>query len=120
MKAVQARVIDVAAIQDVKGAWLAQQLVENGYVVEIAVADIEETRYVAAQVHQRMQLHRGVGGLIVGPRKHRKAQLDQRRIERIDRVGKIQLQRVVGVQGPCPVDQRLRKLCVNAPIARLV
>src|SRR6185295_8190643 len=67
-----------------------------------------------------MQLYRRVGGLIVGPRKHRKAQLDQRRIERIDRVGKIQLQRVVGVQRSCPVDQRLRKLRVNAPIARLV
>src|SRR5271168_912057 len=55
-----------------------------------------------------------------GPRKDRQTKVDGRRIERIDRVGEVEPQILVGVQPSRLDDQSLGQLRVNAPVARLI
>ena len=59
-------------------------------VVQLAVRDVDEARDAAPQIEQRVHLHRRLGGAKVRPRKHRQAQVDGGRIQRIDGVGQIQ------------------------------
>jgi len=89
-------------------------------VVQLAIRHVDEARDVAAQVQQRVHLDRRFGGAEMRPRKDRQTKVDRRRIERIDRVGKVETQILVDVQPPRLGDQSLGQLCVNAPVARFV
>ena len=84
VKAVQAREVEEAPIHDVEGARLGQQLIEDVDLVHLAVADVDEGRDVAAQIEQRVQFDRRLGRAKWRPRKHRQAQIDGRRVERVD------------------------------------
>jgi hypothetical protein len=76
--------VDVAAVHDVEGSWLGDQLVEHVDLVPFAIADTNERRDIASQVQQRVQLDRRLGRTERRPRKHRQAQIDGGRIESID------------------------------------
>ena len=52
VKAEQAREVEEAAIHDVEGARLREQLIEDVDLVQSAAADVNETGDVAAQVEQ--------------------------------------------------------------------
>ena len=71
-------------------------------IVQFAVRHVDEARNVAAQIEQRVHLHRRLGRAEMRPRKHRQTQIDGRRIERIDRVGQIQTKILRGVQPSSP------------------
>ncbi len=89
-------------------------------VVQLAVRDVDETGNAAPQVEQGVHLHRRLGGAEVRPREDRQAQVDGRRIQRVDGVGQLQSQILVGVQLPCPDDQPLGHLGMDAPVAPFV
>lgn len=67
MQDVKAREVDVAAIHDVDGACFGDQQIESVNVVQLAVRDVNEARDVAAQIEQRVHLHRRLGGAKVRP-----------------------------------------------------
>ena len=90
------------------------------HVVQLAVGNMDEARNVALQVEQRMHLHSGLGGAEVRPRKGRQAQVDGRRVQCIDSVRQFQAQVLAGIQCPGLTDQPLRKVGMDAPVARLV
>ena len=115
----QAGEIDVAAIHDVDGG-LREQQIERVNVVQLAVRDVDEARDVAAQIEQRVHLHRRLGGTKMRPRKHRQAQIDGGRVERVDGVGQLQAQAFVGIKLPRLGNQPLGELRVDAPIAGFV
>lgn len=71
--------VEEASIHDVEGPGLRQQLVEHVDLVHLAVADMDEGRYIPAQIEQRVQLHRSLGRTERRPRKHRQAQCVHRR-----------------------------------------
>jgi len=50
MQPVQAQEVDVATIHDVEGASFRNQLIEAVHVVQLAVADMDKTGDVAAQI----------------------------------------------------------------------
>ncbi len=54
LQPVQALEIDVATIHDMEGARLRNQLNQDVPVVQLAVADLAETRDIAAQIEQRV------------------------------------------------------------------
>ena len=97
MQDVKAREVDVAAIHDVDGACFGDQQIESVNVVQLAVRDVNEARDVAAQIEQRVHLHRRLGGAKVRPWKQRQAQIDGRGIQSIDRVGQFHTQAFVGI-----------------------
>jgi hypothetical protein len=49
-------------------------------LVHFAVADVDKRRDIAAQIEQRMQLHRGLGCAKGRPRTYRQAKVDGRGI----------------------------------------
>jgi len=60
------------------------------------------------------------GGAEMRPGEHRQTQVDGRRVQRIDGVRQFQPQVFVCIELPRLVDQPLREVGVDAPIARLV
>ncbi len=61
VKAAEPIEVDVSAIHDVDGTGLGQQLIENIDVMQLAVADEDEGRDIAAQIQERVQLDRRFG-----------------------------------------------------------
>jgi hypothetical protein len=50
--------IDVAAVDDINGAWFGQQHIKRVNIVQLAIGDMDEAWDVAVQIEQRVQLHR--------------------------------------------------------------
>src|SRR5271156_4776353 len=78
---VEAGEIDIAAIHDVDGARLREQKVESVDVVQLAIRDVDEARDVAAQIQERVHLHRRLGRAEMRPREDRQAEVDGGRVE---------------------------------------
>ena len=116
----QALEIDIAAIHDVDRTRLGHEKVERVDVVQLAVRDVDEARDAAAQVQERVQLHGRLGGPEMRPREDRQAEIDGRRIERIDGVGELQAKLLAGIGLPRLRDQPVRQLGIDAPVAQLV
>ena len=72
------------------------------------------------QVQQRVQLDGGFGGAEQRPRKHRQAQVDGGRVQRVDRVVELQPQGLVGIQRAGDANHGLCELGVDAPVAALI
>ncbi len=67
-----------------------------------------------------MQLDRRFGRSKRCPRKHREAEIDRGRIERVDRLGQLQIKQFVRIQASRLSDQAMGKFGVDTPVARLV
>ena len=117
---VKASEIDVGAIHDVDGPGFRHKQVEGMNVVQLAIRDVDEARNAAPQVEQGVHLHRRLGGAEVRPREDRQAQVDGRRIQRVDRIGQVQAQVFLRVQLPRLGDQPLGHLGMDAPVAPFV
>ena len=89
--------IDVATIHDVDRAGLWHQQIEGMDVMQLAVGNVDEAGNVAAQVEQRMHLHRRLGRSEVRPREDRQAQVYGRGVQRINGVRQFQPQVLVGI-----------------------
>ncbi len=87
MQHMKAGKVDVATIHDVDRSGFRYQHIKGMNVVQLAVRDMDETRYVALQVEQCVHLHSRFGGTEVRPRKDRQAQSDGRRVQGVDGVG---------------------------------
>ena len=112
--------VQVATIHDVDRPGFRHQNVEHIDVVQLAVGNVDKGRDVAAQVEQRMHLHRRLGCAERGPWKHRQAQIDGRRIQRVSRVLQLEAKAVVVVELPSVRDQVLGEGRMNTPVSRLV
>ena len=120
MQRIQAREIQIAAIHDVENARLEGQHVEHIDLVGLAVRDMDESRDVAAQVQQGMQLDRRLGGAKRRPWKQRQAQIDGRCIQRVHRIGQLDTEAVVAVQLARPLDQERGQIGPYMPVAPFV
>ncbi len=81
---------------------------------------MDEARNRPAEVEQGMQFDGGPAGPKWRPGEDGQTEIDNRRIQGIDRVGQLQPQLFAGIQGPGRPDERLSELGVDAPIARFV
>ena len=75
---------------------------------------------VAAQVEQRMHLHRRLGGAKQRPRKERQTQVDGGRIPCVSRVLQLDTKAVARIELACLLDQALGEFGVDTPVSRLV
>lgn len=81
---------------------------------------MDEARNGAAQIEQRVQPDRCLGGAEQRPRKYRQAQVDGRGIQDIDRVGQVHAEGLAGIELSCRHDQTFAELGIDAPVAFLV
>ena len=117
LEATQALEVEIAPIHHVEGARLGEKLIQDVDLVQLAVADEDKGRNVAAQVQERVQLDRGLGGAKRRPGEHGEAQIDRGGIERIDGVLQIEPKGLVDVEASCGANQALREFAVDAPVA---
>ena len=120
MQAMQPGEIEIAAIHDVERPSLGNDLVENVHIVQLAIADMDETGDVATQVEQRMQLDRRLGQTKRRPRKYRQAQIDGGCIQRVDRFREIDAKRFVHIERACNTDQALCEVGIDAPVSNCI
>ena len=85
---------------------------------------MDEARDVATQVKQRVQLDRSLSLDFrlakVRPREHRQTQIFGARIECVGATRQVDTEGLIGVEPTRLIDQALRELGIDAPIARLV
>ena len=84
MQDVQSREIQIPAIHHVNRTGFRDQHVQDIDVVQLSIGDVNEARDRTAQIEQRMHLHGGLGRAEERPREDRQAEVDCRRIERVD------------------------------------
>src|ERR1035437_9503836 len=120
VEAIQALEVDKATIDDVEGARLGQQLLEDVDLVHLAVADMNKGGDVAPQIEQGVQLDRSLGRAKRRPRKHRQAQIDGRRVECVNRFLQIDTEGLVDIEASSNTNQALRDVGVDAPVAHHV
>jgi hypothetical protein len=86
MQRVKPREVQIAAIHDVNCPGLQHHDVEHIDVAQLDVGEVDEAGNVAAQVEQRVHLHRRLGGAKQRPREERQIQIDGRRVQRLGRI----------------------------------
>lgn len=94
----QATEIQITAIHHIERTWLEGQHIRHVDIEGLAVRDMNEGRDVAAQIEQRMQLDRSLGGAERCPRKQRQTQVDSRGIQGVDGVVQVDAETVVAME----------------------
>jgi hypothetical protein len=118
--AVEPLEVEVAAVHNVEGAGFGHEVVQEVDVVDFGRCYADKRGDIAAQVEQRVHLHGVLRALELRPGKERHAQVDDRGVQGVDRTVQFDAERFAGIERPRFVDQDLRKVGVNAPVATIV
>src|SRR6266571_7458344 len=95
---VQAREIEVTAIHHIERAGFEAELIQNVDLVNLAMCNDHNSWDAAAQVEQGVQFHRSFVFAKLGPGKKRQTQIDRGGIERVNSLGQLSAEAVVGVE----------------------
>ena len=117
---VEAGEVGVAAVHDVERARLEVDLVQHMHISGFPGRYVDERRDVPAQVEQGVELHRGLGRAEVRPREEVHAQVDSRRVERVDGLAEIDIENLARVESPRFADQRGGDTGIDSPVADIV
>jgi hypothetical protein len=82
---------------------LGNQLIENVDIMKLAVADLDETGDIAAQIEQRVHFDRGLGHSKRRSRKQRQAQVDGRGVQSVRRMVQIDTEGFVDIWRENPI-----------------
>ena len=116
----QAGEVEIAAVDHINTARLESDLIQEMDVVNRSIGNAHKNWDRAGQVELSVQFDGCFGSPEVGPRKHRKTQVDGRGIDSVNHLAEIQPVGVVGIESPGLADEDLRERFVNAPVAILV
>ena len=95
MHAVESAKIQIAAIHQINGSGLPDQLVEDIDFVDLATRDDHHRGNTATQIEQSMQLDRGLVSAELSPGKKRQTQIDGGCVQGIDGLIEFQTERLV-------------------------
>lgn len=116
----QALVLHVISIDYIEGASLGREVFENVDVMERAVADIQETQNIAAQVEQSVGCRCRRGRTERCPRKRGQTEIDGRGFECVDCIARFDVDRLVGIELGRYRDEPLGKLGVDMAIGHAI
>ncbi len=120
MEAVQPGEVEVAPIEDIDGAGLHDQGIQEVDVVHGRRGDEEHAGDAPPQIQEGVELHCPFALAERGPGEERQAEVDDGRIQGIDRLLQLDPEILGGVQGARGRDQPLGEVGVDLPIAHLV
>src|SRR6516225_48139 len=106
--------IDIASVHNIEGASFGKKLIQNVDIMHLAITDEDKRGDIAAQIEQRMEFYGGLGGSERCPRKHREAEIDCCRIQRIDSVVEVKRQRIIRIEPPRNADAVSNPKCNGA------
>src|SRR5262245_48008257 len=98
MDPIQSSKVQITAVEQISGSGFPDQVVHDPRIVDSAAGDNHYSWNVAAQVKQRMKLHRGFAATKLSPRKKGQTQIDNGRVERVDTLLQFQTKRFIRVQ----------------------
>ena len=108
--------IDISSIHHVKCAGLDRQMIENRYILDFCVGNPHEGGYVAAQVHERVQLYRPFATAESRPRERAEAEVDRGTVEGVNRLPQLDADRFVGVELSRSTNQNLSEIGEDMPV----
>ena len=117
---VESSEIEIAAIHDVKGSGLEDQVIEKIEIRNLAVCNQNKRRNVATQVQHGVQLDGSFLLLIARPWKQGKTQIDHGGIQRVDTLIDVETEAVASIELAGRRDQRLSEIGVDAPVAHRI
>jgi len=120
MNVVETLEIDVSFVHDIEGPGLENHMVEKMYIVLLAACNADKRGNIASQVELSMHLDGAFVAAMLSPRKQRKAQIDDRGIQRVDRSFEIRCQRLTGIKCAGLVDQNQGDVAIDFPVAQFV
>ena len=120
VESIEPREVDVCLVHDVETARLQGELIEDGYLVNLAMRDHDEAGNIAAQIEQRMQFDCCFVLSKWCPGKQGKTQVDRGRIEGIDRLVESHAEAVAGIQPSSGPNESLSQICPDAPVSLFV
>jgi hypothetical protein len=99
---------------------LPEDLIEDVHIVHFAVSNADKRGDTAAQVQQRVHLHRGFVLAKLCPGQQGEAQVDRGRVECVKRVIQVQPDRISRIQRPGDTDQIWAKSGEDMPVMSLI
>lgn len=78
MNPVEAGEIHVSPVEDIDGAGLEEQIVQDVDIVDFGRCNADNHRNVAVEIQKRMQLDPGFPSAEFGPRKDRETEIENR------------------------------------------
>ena len=117
---IEAREIQIATIEQVKGSWFGKKFVQEIDIVDLASGHINTGRDAASQVQERVNFHGTFAPPELCPREEREAQIDGGGIEGVNRLLQFHAEGFVLIKLAGGSNQALSKIGIDAPVAVLV
>ena len=120
MDSIKAIEIQIPTVDDVKGSWFEDQLIQDGDVVNFAMSNDNEGGNTSPEVQESVQFHSGFVGSEFGPRKKRQTQIDGGGIQGIGRLVQFDTEGIVDVEATRLANEDLGKVRIDSPIPDLI
>jgi hypothetical protein len=117
---IKATEIQISTIDNVKGAWFENQLIEDVDVVNLAMRNNDEGRDTSPQIQEGMQFHSAFVGSELGPWEKGETQIDGGRVQGISGLIQFDSEGIFGVEATSLTDKDLGKVGIDSPISDLV
>lgn len=117
---VEAGKIEIAAIHDVDGSQLDDQLVEDIDIVNFPRGDDDHRRDVPVQIQKGMEFDRTLAFPELGPREKGQTEVDGGRIQGIDCLIQFDAEGIGGVKFSGFGDEDLSEVGINSPVSGLI
>jgi len=112
--------VQISPIHHIERAGFDGQHIQHVDLVGLAVRDMNESRNIAAQIQQSVQLDRSLGCTKRRPWKQRQTQVYGRGIQRVDRAVQSDTKALVAIQFARPFDEQRGQVFPNMPVASFV
>ena len=116
-KTIAPRKIHIAAIHHIERSGFENQLIQHGHIALFPLGNRDHRRNRAAQIQQRVELDRRLGGTKPRPRKQTQAEINRRRVQRVNGLLQLHAKGLAGVKTAGAGDQSLGQIVVDAPVA---
>ena len=120
MDCVKAIEIQIPTVDNIKGSWFEDQLIEDVDVVNLAMSDNNERGDTSPEVQEGMQFYSGFAGSEFGPREKRQTQIDGCGVQSIGRLIQFDTEGIVCVEAARLADKDLGKVRIDSPIPDLI
>lgn len=120
MESCKVREFAVTAIDDIKGAVLGNELIEDVHIVECTIATMQESRDNRGQIDHSVERECRLGWMERCPLKQRQTQLYGGGLEFVDCIRRSNVEGIVRLEVACRHDEPLCKRGIDTRIARRI
>src|SRR5260370_41941795 len=102
--------VHIAEVQDVEGAGLGNELIENLHVSKLAIANPDEGWNIAVQVQQGVHLHGALTLTEASPWEHRQAEIDRSGVQSVGAQSEFLAEGIIQVECAGAANDNLREV----------